>query len=178
MLDTEHDPEVLQAIFVAFSHNDAPEVIPTTLGYVTHSDAEVRQAVVLAITGYEDPRAIQQLIQLSADSDSDVRDLATFALGTQLKLDSPEIRDALAARLDDPDDDARGEAMIGLVRRQDLRAIPAIQQDLATCVSEKALEAAALSRSPELLPALIALRGLPSLPAEFLESVIADCSPA
>jgi hypothetical protein len=41
------------------------------------------------------------------------------ALNAQLNLDSPEIRAALIARLDDADDDTRGEAMIGMARRKD-----------------------------------------------------------
>lgn len=177
MLEKEFDNDVLQSIFVAFSHLDAPGVIAIAPRYVDHPDADVRHAVVLAISAYEDELAVDLLIKLSNDLDSDVRDWATFGLGTQIKSDTPKIRNALAARLDDPDDDTRGEAMIGLAQRKDQRVIPAIQNDLATCVSEKAIEAASYFGSPALLPALMALRGLPNLSHDFLESAISDCTP-
>jgi hypothetical protein len=57
----------------------------------------------------------------------------------------------LAARLDDPDDETRGEAMIGLARRQDLRAMAAIDRDVAAGPSEKAIEAASYIQRAELL---------------------------
>jgi HEAT repeat protein len=177
MLDSEIDADVLQAIFSAFGHLHESKVIAVAPQYAKHPDSDVRFAVVLALTGHEDEAAVDLLIALSDDSDSDVRDWATFGLGTQLKLDTPQIRNALTARLDDPDDDARGEAMIGLAYRRDRRAIPAIKKDLESCVTEKAVEAAAIFESPELLPALIALRGLPGISSTFLEGAISDCTP-
>ena len=41
----------------------------------------------------------------------------------QVERDTPELRDALAARLDDTDPDARDEAVLGLARRGDPRAL-------------------------------------------------------
>ena len=64
------------------------------------------------------------LIALSADPEAAVRDWATFALGTLAEQDSPALRDALAARLDDPDEDTRLEAIHGLALRGDDRARP------------------------------------------------------
>jgi HEAT repeat protein len=54
---------------------------------------------------------------LTQDTAPEVRDWATFALGTQIDLDTSEIRDALAARLNDPDEVTRAEAATGLSRR-------------------------------------------------------------
>ena len=51
-----------------------------------------------------------------------MRDWATFALGTLAEADSRQLRDALAARLDDPDEDTRLEAVHGLAVRGDPRA--------------------------------------------------------
>ena len=63
------------------------------------------------------------LIELSGDPDAAIRDWATFALGTLAEHDSPALRDALAARLDDGDADARIEAVHGLAVRGDARAV-------------------------------------------------------
>ena len=60
-----------------------------------------------------------------------VRDWATFALGTLAEADAEELRDALAARLDDPDEDTRLEAVHGLAVRGDPRAEAAARDLLA-----------------------------------------------
>jgi HEAT repeat protein len=106
-----------------------------------------------------DPRAIQALIGLSTDEDSVVRDWATFGLGTLTDYDSPELRDALIARLSDTCVDARFEALVGLARRKDNRALRPILESLsATTVYEMALEAAQELADPRLLPALLDLK--------------------
>jgi hypothetical protein len=70
--------------------------------------------------------AVQTVLQLSADTDDDVRDWATFGLGTLLRLDTPAIRHALLARLDDAHHNPREEAMYGLAVRLDRRAVPVL----------------------------------------------------
>ena len=65
---------------------------------------------------------LDALIALSGDAEDDVRDWATFALGTLAEADDPALRDALAARLDDPDEATRLEAVHGLAVRGDARA--------------------------------------------------------
>jgi HEAT repeat protein len=73
--------------------------------------------------GHTDSRAIACLITLSADPEIPVRDWATFGLAVQIDTDTPEIRAALRARLDDPDCDTAGEAMVGLARRKDAQVV-------------------------------------------------------
>jgi HEAT repeat protein len=176
MLGNERDADVLQAIFVAVSHlDDDPRVSRGAAAYSEHHDPDVRHAVVLALTGYEDSIAVNCLIRLTTDSDSDVRDWATFGIGAQLKLDTPEIRAALMARLDDADDDTRGEAMIGLARRKDHRVLSAIERNLATNATEKAIEAAALFGSPSLLPSLLSLRESLDVSPSCLNDAINAC---
>ena len=85
-------------------------------------DTYVREAVAFALGGRPGEETLQALIELSADADAKVRDWATFALGTLAETDSPALRDALAARLDDPDEDTRMEAVHGLALRGDERA--------------------------------------------------------
>ena len=72
--------------------------------------------------GAEGDDVLAALIELSADASSGVRDWATFALGTLAREDSEALRDALAARLDDPDEETRLEAVHGLAVRGDHRA--------------------------------------------------------
>lgn len=63
------------------------------------------------------------LIAWSRDEDAAVRDWATFTLGTQLDVDSRDVRQALRDRLDDANFDTRCEAFVGLARRLDERAV-------------------------------------------------------
>jgi hypothetical protein len=119
---------------VAWCYDDA--ALPVVLTLAGHDDARVRRAVAQAVPGVlgdADPTdAVAVLIALTADTDDDVRDWACFALGTQLsELDDASVRDALAARLSDPHDDARCEALLGLARRRDRRALPVLQVRLA-----------------------------------------------
>jgi HEAT repeat protein len=151
MLKGEHNSEVLQAVLIALYHNEWAEVVPHALPFADHPNADVRHAAVLALNGHEEQAAIECLIRLSRDRDSDVRDWATFGLGSQCDLDTPEIRDALAARLDDADDDTRHEAIVGLARRQDRRAIAAIHREIAAdSAGSLVFEAAELLGLPDL----------------------------
>ncbi|WP_433614321.1 HEAT repeat domain-containing protein [Dactylosporangium sp. CA-139114] len=119
---------------VAWCYDDA--ALPLLLPLAHHPDAGVRRAVAQAlpsVLGEAPPDdTIHALILLSADRDNDVRDWACFALGTQLsELDSTTVRNALAARLDDPHDDTRCEALLGLARRRDTRVLPVLHERLA-----------------------------------------------
>lgn len=176
MLRTETDTNVLQSVLSALSHLRYPAAILLAARFATHLDPAIRYGVVFALTGYESQLAVAWLIRLSADPDDDVRDWATFALGTQIDLDTPKLRDALAARLEDSDDDTRAEAMVGLARRKDRRVVAPLQNELQKeLVGSLVIEAAELIAAPELLPYLIAMR-----PDRFtdcdLEEAIAACA--
>ena len=67
------------------------------------------------------------LVVLSADPIADVRRSATSGLAGMVEIDSEEIRQALLARLEDPDAQTRTQAMVGLALRGDLRATPALE---------------------------------------------------
>jgi HEAT repeat protein len=125
-LEKEDDPEVLASIAHAFGHLNDSRAAPALRALSHHADDEVRFAVVFGLSGLDDDVAVETLIELSADSDSDVRDWATFGIGSQIDRDDPPVRAALAARLDDPDIDAREEAIRGLAQRGDVRVIPAL----------------------------------------------------
>jgi hypothetical protein len=69
----------------------------------------------------------QTLLTLMRDEDADTRNWATFAIGTLREdEDTPEIRDALFAAIDDPHEDTRFEALAGLAIRRDRRIIARI----------------------------------------------------
>lgn len=123
MLGSETDEDVLVSVAAALGYLEDPRAIGPLRDQRHHPDADVRHAVVLGLTPHEDDLAVDALVELSADSDSDVRDWATFALGRVLERDTPQIREALAERLDDTDGDTLDEAIVGLAYRGDSRAV-------------------------------------------------------
>jgi len=181
MLIEDETAEVLRAVLVAVTHQNDIEAIPLAVGLSTHPDSEVRHGVVLALSihnGHEVPQAIETLIQLSNDSCKHVRDWATFALGTLTEIDTKQIRDALADRLSDPDFDTRGEALVGLAQRKDVRVIAALKLDLESdCIGCLAIEAAEWIASSELYDLLVDLRGWWDIDVNLLERAIAVSKP-
>jgi len=160
MLDREQDEEVLQSIAIALGHQGTRRGIGPLLRLTNHPSAHVRQAVIHGLA-HEDDRAIAALIGLSTDSAVLVRDWATFTLGSQLDADTPALRAALAARLEDPDGVTRGEALVGLARRGDRQVVEPLLRELASGQNDDArdyaVEAAALIDDPRLAKALQAL---------------------
>jgi HEAT repeat protein len=178
MLRHEADPEVLHSILIALGHLGEPESIKPASCFRWHHSPDVRYGVVQALTGHEDPLAIQSLIELSKDDDARVRDWATFGLGQQVDSDTPSLREALIERLTDSDEDARGEALIGLARRGDRRLIPALIDELESeSVGMLAVESAELIADPQLYSSLVALRDWWDVNADLLEAAILACSP-
>ena len=127
----ERDPEVLAAIACAFGHLGGRAGHDWLLAHVGDGAADVREGVAFALAGRSADGTLEALIRLSADPEPRVRDWATFALGTLAEDDSPELRDALAARLWDNDLDTRLEAVHGLALRQDGRAAGSARELLA-----------------------------------------------
>jgi methionyl-tRNA formyltransferase len=122
----EEDAEVLATIASAFGHLGPPHGIETLLRLRRHPDARVREGAADALSGRDDERVFDALLELTSDPEPGIRDWATFALGTLSPQDTPVLRDALAARLDDEDDDTRIEAVHGLALRGDARALDAV----------------------------------------------------
>jgi HEAT repeat protein len=177
MLNCEEDIDVLQAICIALGHLGQPEAVEAALRFRIHPDPSVRFGVIMALTGHEDGRAIEGLIELSKDEDAHNRDWATFALGSQIDLDTPAIREALLQRLNDEDFDTRCEAIAGLAQRADRRVIPALARELTSdCVGTLAVEAAATIAAPELLPHLVALKDWWDVNPALVTEAIQACS--
>jgi len=123
----EKEPLPILSAVHALGHIGNPLAVPLIVEHRLHPSADVRLAVASALGDFaNDPRAIDTLVSLMQDVDEDVRDWATFSLGVQGDLDSEEIRNALWQRVSDPNPDVREEAMVGLGKRKDRRALPAL----------------------------------------------------
>lgn len=123
--DAGDDPDVLSCLASSIGHAEDVRALPALLSLVSHPSEDVRFSLASAIPNscrYRPlPEAVAALVKLSADSDSDVRDWSCFGLG-QLNADLVEVREALAARLDDADTDTRCEALVALAQLGDARA--------------------------------------------------------
>lgn len=181
----EREPEVLPGALwtLGVMHIDGalPAVLARTRSAAQTVRLEAARAIPSCASHPEDERAIQALITLTADADDDVRDWATFGLGTQLDVDTPVVREALAARLEDPHDDTRAEAVVALAQRGDKRAFAPVLAELTSgCVGRLAVEAAKLLADDRLLGPLLDLRDWwdPDDPTHLLEVAIRRCDPA
>lgn len=158
VLETETDNGVLYALTIAFGHLHSSHSNSALLSLKNHPVSEVRYGVAFGLVTNEDkyPDAIDALIELSTDRDDDVRDWATFKLGTQLDLDTPEIREALYARLSDTHQETFDEALVGLAKRKDQRVFEPLLTELTTKPDWSVLdfEAAEELADARLLPAL------------------------
>ncbi len=138
MVPQERHVLVLRAIAEAFVDLASPEAVEVLRPLVRYPDSSVRLSATHGImTSYK--AALPELLQLSRDTEAEVRNWATFAIGSQLGVkddadsfvDAPELRQALAERLTDADEETRAEAALGLALRGDASAIPVIEQELA-----------------------------------------------
>jgi HEAT repeat protein len=180
LLRRESDEEVLAAIAFALGHLDDPRCLDMLLSLKGHPSAGVRFGVVNGISGQSHPAAVQTLVELSRDEDRETRDWATFGLGTFIDTDSEEIREALAARLGDEVEEIRNEALVGLARRRDPRALPPLLVALSGAEpSAMHIEAAMALGDAALLPSLMAIKHRRedhfSAEAEWLDKAIDSC---
>ena len=129
--DAETDPRARASAVIGLGHIGRPQALPAILRAATDASALVRHAVAFALGSFGSAiEARTCLLALMRDPDEDVRDWATFGLGQLSDADSAEIRDAFARRLDDPFIDVRVEAMAGLAKRRDPRALPPLIRQL------------------------------------------------
>jgi HEAT repeat protein len=159
---SESDADARREMVTAIGHADDPAWVPELLTYADDDDPEVRESVAsaLPIMFAGDDRsaeAVAALVRLTRDVHPGVRDWATFSLGQQSTLDHVVIRDALADRLEDDGGDTRFEAVLGLARRGDTRALSVLRDrldDEQPMIYMLDLVAAAELADPALLPTL------------------------
>jgi len=94
-------------------------------------------------------------------SDEDVRDWATVGLGTMVDRDTEQVREALVARLEDPHQETRAEALKGLAARADTRAVESLLAELRgspaiRLVEEALFELVARTGDERLCPEVLA----------------------
>jgi HEAT repeats len=123
-------PSVITSIIFALGNLKEVGFVDAVLSYKSHPNADIRYAVASSLCGCKDEDAISALIELSRDTDYDVRNWATFGLGSLIESDTKEIRTALVNRLADPEVEVRGEALVGLVARRDIRAMEPLRKEL------------------------------------------------
>jgi HEAT repeat protein len=161
----DDDEEVISAAAAALGHLH-PSLQPAQRAVIaaalselsTHDNEDVRFAVVHGLSGLDEPQAVATLILLSDDDDPDVRNWATFGIGSLTSMDTDSVRDALAARLHDDFEEVRGEAMVGLARRQDERVRAPLTEALGAGGSVLAVRAAGALRDRSLAPLLETVR--------------------
>ncbi|BAZ40551.1 hypothetical protein NIES4101_65120 [Calothrix sp. NIES-4101] len=178
----EKDKDVLAAIGYAFGHlQDARGILPL-IKLKNHADSDVQMGVVFGLNCQEDELAIQTLIELSSDEDEDIRNWATFGLGSQIAIDTQEIRDALYKRIisevgeDGTIAEIRGEALLGLAIRKDERVIePLIAELESGCVGRLCVEAAMTMGDNRLYSALVKLQDWWDVDTELLQAAISKC---
>lgn len=122
LLGDSAQPVLFAAIF-SLQHIDPMRAAPHIIPFADHSDDGVRYAVAFALGAVDTAEAIETLLRLMTDRDAEVRNWATFGVGQQSDTDTDTIREALNTRLADDDPDVRYEAIVGLGRRRDRRAL-------------------------------------------------------
>jgi len=178
LIDNQPDESALQAATMALGRTGDSRAIEKLIELKNYSGEEVRFAVVHGLLTLEDEKSIQALIELSEDEDADVRNWATFGLGSQIEVDTKEIRDALFKRLDEDDDEIRGEALVGLSIRKDERVLDPLLKELASqWVGVLAVEAAGELGDQKLCKSLQDLEVWWDVDKDLLKSAIAACCP-
>ena len=93
-------------------------------------DDDINQAYISALSGINNIKAIRKLIQFTNSKNSDIRNWSTFGIGTQVEVDSEEIREALWKRVKDSNFETKSEAIYGLAKRKDYRIKSIIMSEL------------------------------------------------
>lgn len=185
MLRSEADPDVLANVIITLATLDYSDFVDTVVPLASHPDWRIRYAVARGLQELSpglflsSDRAVSALITLAQDPSADVREAATSTL-EDLDVDTPAVREALFALANEPNDDIRGLAWMGLARRSDPRVVALLREKLnaETGIGNLEVQAAELSGDPSLVDGLEGLRGWwPSdqEDSELLERAIGRC---
>ena len=142
MVTTEGNPQVLRSVLAALGHQGDPRALPQVLdilGRPGHKRTTTDAIALADVLPPDHEEGLALLIDMTEDADDEVRDWATAGLAS-LKADTPRIRAALAARLDDTDLRTVAEATRGLAERDDPRAEQGAKRVLAESDDDYARE--------------------------------------
>jgi HEAT repeat protein len=144
LVEREKDTLPLMSGLYALGGIGNPLGIRLLIEHRAHINPDVRFAVAHALGNFaDDPLATETLLALMQDPESNIRDWATFGLGVLGSLDSTAIREALLLCSVDADADVREEALVGLGKRKESRALPGLIRELGQAeVSSRVIEAA------------------------------------
>lgn len=122
MAKNETDPAVLYWVLGCLRYTCSPRVVDTLVGYSTHPDPDIRRGIAFGIAGCgpADQRVVEVQLRLAEDPVAEVRAYAVYDFVSDIRDDTPEIREMLTRRLDDPDPDIRLDAKAAL-RVRDFR---------------------------------------------------------
>jgi hypothetical protein len=124
LLAHETDETALASELYALGHLRQDGTVPLLTPFAPDSQPNIRYAATHALGQFtSDLAAIESLLKLADDTDEDIRNWALFALGSQSDADSPALRELFARHLDDSFEDAQQEAIAGLAKRRDERAV-------------------------------------------------------
>ncbi|WP_240197124.1 ankyrin repeat domain-containing protein [Nonomuraea lactucae] len=140
MATTESNPQVLRSVLSALGHQGDPRGLPQVLDIVGRPGHRRTMTDAIALADVLPPdhaEGLALLVSMTEDADDEVRDWATSGLAS-LAADTPEIRQALTARLDDTDLRTVAEAARGLAERGDARAARGVERVLAESDDEYA----------------------------------------
>lgn len=140
-LAVEQDPAVLVSLTHALGQLSQPRRVDPDACLHRHPDPGIRAWLAEALGAFADPIALDVLVEQSTDPAPGISGRATHGLARRMPLDTPVLRDALAARLDDPVGETRVEAILGLARRGDARAVVPLLQERDALWSPAAREA-------------------------------------
>ena len=153
---TDPEEDIVTSAAFSLGHRNDPAAIPELVKLIHHPNDRLRLGVTTGLSCHEDSQAIEGLIVLSKDDSEEVRNWATFGLGTQIETNSPEICNALLVSLTEENQEIRGEALVGLARRQHPDTIQYLIKELnGSSINVLILEAAAIQASTELYPLLL-----------------------
>lgn len=176
VFDVHKEENTLQAAAMALGRTGNSRAVKKLIELKNHESAEIRFAVVHGLLTLKDKESVEALIELSADEDEDVRNWATFGLGSQIEIDTPEIRNALFNRLDEDDHEIRGEALVGLALRKDERVLkPLLKELTGKNVGTLAVEAAVELGDHKLCETLKDLETWWDIDVDLLKSAITAC---
>jgi HEAT repeat protein len=191
-LASRADDDELQSLILSLGRLHDQRALDPLIAAQGHPSAAVRRATAEAIpmamvVAGQSSAGVAALIGLCADEDADVRDWATCSLGRTLAADrddlgafydTPQVRAALAGRLDDADPATRAEACAGLALRRVIDVVEPLRRELARPdVGRVPVIAAEALGSGDLYDSLLALRGWWTRDPALLEQAIRACTP-